>query len=238
LPEVSSIKPRIKEAGRPNQEIKFYYSTLEYDSYAKEGFVAPTGRYRPDRKEREFLTRANIERGKIQVAITAMIRLLAPDYSTEKQERREYLLYESDWFAKNWLGAEIPPLRGHVEGRYLEQTKRLVTSTNIETGRVDVVYERGAPRMVHTIPFDKKEVDKVLFGEHPFGPDSINITNLDEVLYYGKFEGIRGISTFRCNDYTYDQFVMPGWEKFLELAIRPGGPANRKPMPDKTRYAT
>jgi len=56
-----------------------------------------------------------------------------------------------------------------MEGRYLEQTKNLVTNTNIETGRVDVVYERGAPRMVHTIAFSNKEVDKVLFGELPFG---------------------------------------------------------------------
>ena len=36
---------------------------------------------------------------------------------------------------------------------------------------------------------------------------------------------LRGIPTFRCPDYTYDQFVTPKWTDFVELAIRPGGPA-------------
>lgn len=117
-------------------------------------------------------------------------------------------MWASDWFAKNWLGADIPPVRGHIEGSHLEQTKRLVVNTDVKLdGSIDAVYERGAPRTVFTIPFSKKEVDKVLFGEHPFGADSINITNADNVVYYGKFERIRGVSGFRCNDYTYEQFV-------------------------------
>ena len=138
------------------------------------------------------------------------------------------------------LGADIPPLRGHIEGVHLEQTKRLVINADVKLdGGIDAVYQSGAPRPVHTIPFSKKEVDKFLFGEHPLGADSMNITNPDNVVYNGKFEGIRGVSGFRCNDYTYDQFVTPGWEQFLELARKSGGPASRQLIvPDKPKLIT
>lgn len=82
---------------------------------------------------------------------------------------------------------------------------------------------------MYNIPFTKKKVDEILNSEHPFGADSINITDKDRVIFYGKFSDILGVPSFRCCDYTIDQFCAPEWKKFLELAIRPGGPANRVP---------
>ena len=99
-----------------------------------------------------------------------------------------------------------------------------------ETGRVEPYYIKGMPRDVYFIPFTKTTVDKILNSEHPFGADSINITDKDKILYYGKFSDVLGIPSFRCMDYTYEQFTnTPEWKRFLELAIRPGGPAGRVP---------
>ncbi len=96
-----------------------------------------------------------------------------------------------------------------------------------KTGVQRSQYVMGLPRTVYTIPFTKKAVDEALENEHPFGPDSINTTDKDAIKWYGKFDNILGLQSFRCADFTYEQFTVPEWKTFLELATRPGGPANR-----------
>ena len=46
-----------------------------------------------------------------------MIRQLAIDYSTEKEEEKEYLTWVSDWSAKNYQEVQIF-VRGHIEGTF------------------------------------------------------------------------------------------------------------------------
>ena len=89
------------------------------------------------------------------------------------------------------------------------------------------------PKTVYTIPFSKKAVDEALESKHPFGPDSINTTDKDSVIYYGKFNKILGMESFRCGDYTYEQFIEPEWKDFLALAIQEGGPQRRVRYPDE-----
>ena len=36
-----------------------------------------------------------------------MQRTRAIDYSSEKEEKREFLVYMSDWLANNWLGNNL-----------------------------------------------------------------------------------------------------------------------------------
>ena len=143
----------------------------------------------------------------------------------------------SDWSAKNYQVVPIH-VRSHIEGVFTQQTKQLATQYNHETGETQGHYEMGVPRVVFNIPFTPKKVDELLHSEHPFGPDSVNITNDSKVKFYRKYEGLRGIQSFRCNDYTYDQFVTPKWNDFVELAIRPGGPAARIPVKQKPSFIT
>lgn len=104
------------------------------------------------------------------------------------------------------------------------QVRKLVNKVN-EQGKLTSMYVRGEPKTAYSIPFTKAEVDKYLKGEHPFGPDSINITDPDNVVFYGKFEHVdSGTMPFRSNTYSYEQFVTPEWRQFAELACRPGGP--------------
>ncbi len=218
--EISKIKPtNVKQRTAP----RFTYNTGAYDSYIQEGFDLPNRL--PDKFERQFLSRVDVEKGPIKVRITTMIRQLGIDYSTEKQLKKEYLTFISDWHAKNWLDAEVPPVISYIEGKHMQQMKRLVTK-KLGNGEEEAYYEKAQPREVFTIPFTKKAVDDILFNEHPFGKDSLNITDPDKLMFYGSNQ--LGIMPFRCGDYTYEQFVTPEWKQFVELAIRPGGPANRK----------
>ena len=58
----------------------------------------------------------------------------------------------------------------------------------------------------------------ILYGKHPFGEDSINVTEPEDVIFYGKIANQLGIMNFICADYTYEQFVIPEWKQFVELA--------------------
>lgn len=104
---------------RNEMKIKFNYSTAGYDTYTKEGFIPPLEHKRPDKWEHRFLNKVDIDQGKIKVQITKLFRLRATDYSTDKREKKEYLMWESNWYAKNWLGEELAMLE-HLEGKYRE----------------------------------------------------------------------------------------------------------------------
>ncbi len=227
--EVSSIKPDLGTGQKERKEPRFTYSTAEYQSYIKNGFGAPELINRSDKFEVRFLNQVDLSQcknNKITVKILNMQRTRAIDYSSEKEEKREFLVYMCDWLANNWLGNQIA-VRSHIEGKHKELTKQLVTKMDSESGRVNAYYVKGPTRTVHTIPFTKKTVDKILNDPNPFGADSENITDKDSVTFYGKFEGERGIQTMRCGDYTFEQFVTPEWNRFVELAVRKGGPAAR-----------
>ncbi len=228
--EVSSIVPGQEE--RSKKELKFSYSTAAYDSYVKEGFEAPDVDHRPDKWEYRFLAAVDPGKGKVKVRITRMFRIRAIDYSTEKNESKDYLYYETEWTAKQWNGNELGPVE-HIVGMHKEQIKKLqLGDFDAKTGVQRSQYVKGLPKVVYTIKFTKKAVDEALENEHPFGPDSLNVTDKESIKYYGFIKGL-GLESFRCGDYTYSQFVTPEWKQFVELAIQEGGPQKRVRYPDE-----
>ena len=135
--EISSIIPQTKKVGdkkviggrttvQTPEEIKFSYDLSGYTTYEQEGFQPPLPNERFDREEREFLKQVNLDYGKVKVKITNIIRQKQVDPSTnERRERKEYITFESQWFAHDYFGSEIRVL-GHIEGQYWKQTRRLV----------------------------------------------------------------------------------------------------------------
>ena len=63
-------------------------------------------------------------------------------------------------------------LTSHIEGKYIQQTKILVTKLPNQLGVVNAYYEKSAAREAYTIPFTKTAIDKLQEGKTPFGPDS------------------------------------------------------------------
>ena len=72
-----------------------------------------------------------------------------------------------------------------------------MTKMDSENGRVNAYYVKGPPRTVHTIPFSKKAVERYLTIPIRFGADSQNITDINSVTFYGKFDGETRIQTMR-----------------------------------------
>ena len=114
-----------------------------------------------------------------------MIRQKAVDFSTgERRERKEYLIFTSEWYGYDYFGAEIKMGRTHIEGKYLQQVRKLVNKLDMKTGRMNSWYELDIPRVAFNIPFSKENVDKYPLNPHPFGPDSENITDPNQVGLY------------------------------------------------------
>jgi hypothetical protein len=126
---------------------------------------------------------------------------------------------------KNRRIAEIKMGRIHIEGQYKKQTRKLVNKLDMKTGIMDCYYEMGIPEIAYSILFSKENADKYLLNPHPFGPDSENITDPNQVVYYGKFEQVdTSTQAHGDNTYNYEQFVLPEWRDFCELTNRPVGP--------------
>ena len=95
----------------------------------------------------------------------------------------------------------------------MNQQKELVTKKDHRTGEETAYYTKGQPRETFYIPFTKKKVDEIL-GKHPFGPDSVNITHKDRVLYYGKFRYAE--PPFRSSSFNYDEFTTWTFQQMLD----------------------
>ena len=128
--------------------------------------------------EREFLSKVDLTQGPILVTVTNMVRTMAVDWDSPKRERKEYFYYTSEWEAKDRLGNVIKCPHEN-EGKFIEQTKIIKTKLNSSTKEEEQYYERGTPRDVYTIPWNKKTADAILTSEKYFGEDSINITNIE-----------------------------------------------------------
>jgi hypothetical protein len=66
--------------------------------------------------------------------------------------------------------------------------------------------------------------------------DIINNSNgtiIDEILFYGHFTNSRLGPSFRCDKYTYDQFINSSMEELERLGRKEGGPQGNAPRPTK-----
>jgi len=163
----------------------------------------------------------DLSKGKIRMKVNAIIRQLAPDWAanSDGEKRNEFLTGNTSWFGQNWLGEKLAC--EHIEGVYMDQQKELFTKRDSKTGEVTAHYRKAPPRETFYVPFTKKKVDEIL-GEHPFGPDSINITNLDQVLFYGKFRYARPL--FRSHSFNYEEFTNWTFQQMLDKASKVKSP--------------
>lgn len=88
-----------------------------------------------DIQEKAFLSRVDIEGGgPITRTVTKIVRLKAPDYSIPRKERKEYLVYYSNWYGKVWQGRRIQPVTDNLEGMYYDQETESIIERNQRVG--------------------------------------------------------------------------------------------------------
>jgi hypothetical protein len=233
---VSKIKPTDEEIQKkvknpkikPKEKVKF--NDRSYQSYIENGFyIDPTDTSndrtylicRIRQQKLDFINRIDLSKGKFTNTIFSMKRLKAPDYDEEGNETKpkEWLVYEEQWRAKNWLGKKM--FCSNIEGEYKECTKVLETEFDAETGDLNAKWVQGASRTRYYIPFTKKNVEQIIKNSPDADPNEIRFV----VQIPNSFKGVG----FRSGNYTLSQFVSD-WDTVEDLARREGGANGQKPI--------
>jgi hypothetical protein len=149
---LSPVKPE-SEVQKP----KLVYNNKTYQSYLDIGFdedSIPRSIKAPEQRKREFLSRVDLSKGGIDRKITLIRRIKAAD-------KKEYITYSEDWYGKNWLGQKISPVRGNIEGVWMEQEKE-PDIKQTENGPEIAGYKKSGEHPVYDIVFSKENVDKII----------------------------------------------------------------------------
>jgi hypothetical protein len=207
---VSTVKPEAQQ--KPKPDIKWNDGDMK--AYQDIGLVPPSN---VCRFELKFLNDVDLRKGPIERSVLRMIRLFAPDYSTPKHERKQYVCYEERWDGKDWRGK---PLRvDHFEGVY---TKRYLRPHFNDKGDLD--YNELDPTradLTYTIPWNKKTIDEII-------ANSAN-TNKYSIAFIIKFApedsvafGYNPRMATRSN-FSYEQFAEWEWADVYNYQVAPTG---------------
>jgi hypothetical protein len=92
---LSTVKPDVPK----KPEVKIEYNDRSYQSYINNGFPdnIPSSIRGPCDRMQQFLNKVDLRKGPIEKTVRMIVRLRAPDYSTKKNERKEFIYYSEDW---------------------------------------------------------------------------------------------------------------------------------------------
>lgn len=148
------------------------------------------------KREMDFLSKVNLDKGPLKRRITKMIR--------QKVDGQEYLTFTENWTAYDWVGREIDPVTDRLEGMLSYPKMDIVLD---EKGQ-RIGRKRNGMITKYEIPFSPAAVDKWL--------EETN-TPKDELKYTVKQPG----GTRRCEG-SYEQFLYP-WNQAVDAMMKDGG---------------
>jgi hypothetical protein len=210
-------------------EIQFNEKTLE--SFEKEELEPPHGTLTLKAQYDKFKAQFKEDKGPLQQIITRMHRKSKIVFDEEgKAVKKDYLTYEVDYHAKNWLSNDLF-IRGHIHGMHHEPKFRATTKLDPETGNHIINNENDGIQEVYDIELTDKNRKQVI-------QDIINKSIgslIDNIKFYGHFESsIKGPS-FRCDQFSYDQFINSSFDELEALARKQGGPQGNAPRLSKDK---
>lgn len=208
---LSTIKPDVPK----KPEVKIEYNNRSIESFTSNGFAdaIPRSVYGPRDRMQMFLNKVDLRKGPIEKTVRMIVRLRAPDYSTPKHERKEFVYYFEDWNANDWLGIPIDLFSEHIEGKYIEcMTKPKLDERTGE--HVDNVF--AGTRESYYIPFTKKNVDEIIANSAHSDKDSIKF-----IIKFGMEDSPDSFQVSTRNVFSYDKFVNWSWDKLREYQYWP-----------------
>ena len=178
----------------------------------------------------QFLSKVDLRKGKLERTVRMIVRLRAPDWNSEKHERKEFIYYTEDWTAKDWLGIPIDPFCDHMEGKYLECLSK--PKLDERTGEhVDNVF--AGTRESYYIPFSKKNIDEIIANSAYSTKESIRF-----IIKFGMEDSPDGFQMTTRNQFSYEQFANWSWEKLREWQYYPVDELFNRPKAFKSKTPT
>jgi hypothetical protein len=157
----SKLHPNRTQVRVHTREVpKIEYNDKDVTAYTNLGLEIPetVGRW-----ENRFLSRVDVSKGPIERSVIAMVRLKAPDYSSNEKvpPREEWIYYQERWDGKDWRGVPLNPVGEHIEGVWTKQFTKPHFSQ--ETGEIDYYQlDTTKAHTIYYIPYSKKAVDDII----------------------------------------------------------------------------
>jgi hypothetical protein len=193
-------------------EIQFNERTFE--AYQNESLDPPNGILSDKARLDKFKSKFKQDKAPLQIIIKSMHRRPVITFDeTGKAVKKDYLTYTTEYHGKDWLGNDIW-IREHIHGVYNKPTFRVITTLDRETGDYIEKKEYGGIAEEYYIELTEKNRKQVI-------EEIINKSNGTFVenirFYYHVPSSIKG-PPFRCDQFTYDQFINSSLEELESLA--------------------
>jgi hypothetical protein len=169
----------------------------------------------------KFKSKFRKDKAPLRIIIRTMNRrqIQAYDEKTGKAAKKDYLTYNVDFLGKDWLENDMA-IRGHIEGMSTKPKFKTMFKLDTETGEhipnkeydgvVDDFY-------IELTDKNRKDVIQNIIN-------NCNGSAIDRIKYYGHFNDSVGGRAFRCDLYSYDQFINSSLDELERLGRKEGGP--------------
>ena len=167
--------------------------------------------------EKRFLSMVDVSKGPIERTVTSMVRLKAPDYSTNEKvpPRKEWIFYQEKWEGLDHRGIPLNPVGDHFEGKWIKQFTK--PHWDDKTGEIDYYeLDTSKPQTIYTIPYSKKAVDDIISKSAKTDKDSIIFT-----IKFDSADNPWGPAPPTRNQFNYEQFSSWSWDKICGIHYKP-----------------
>jgi hypothetical protein len=194
-------------------DLGFSLSAYEFEIYGPSGRKLDSNGKGTD----NFFSAVDVSEEPIKQQITTLRRLKAYEYYKNKHDRQERRVREYITYDVNLEG--VDHWGNIIRTRLIKQGLSFVPNVRIkitsdEHGRKQATYTYDNLRNKYYLPFSKKAVDDLLAKTN---------SNKDNIRYY-VFVGSdpnSHITKFRCDQYTYSDFVNKTFEELESQAFAP-----------------
>jgi hypothetical protein len=208
-------------------EVQFNERTFE--TYGQEGLDPPRGILAVKARYEKFKSKFKEDKGPLQIVIKSMHRRPKIIFDkTGKAIKKDFLTYTTEYIGHDWLGNEMRVI-DNIEGVFTKPRMKVTTKLDPETGNHIPKKEYDGEVEEYYIELTDKNRKQVI-------QDIINKSNgstIENIIFYGHFPGSIKGPPFRCDQFTYDQFINSSFGELETLARKGGGPQGNAPRPSK-----
>jgi hypothetical protein len=193
-------------------EVQFNERTFE--AYGQEGLDPPRGILAVKARYEKFKSKFKEDKGPLQIIIKSMHRRPKIIFDkTGKAIKKDFLTYTTEYIGHDWLGNEMRVI-DNIEGVFTKPRMKVTTKLDPETGDHIPKKEYDGEVEEYYIELTGKNRKQVI-------EDIINKSNgtfIENIKFYGHFPGSIKGPPFRCNQFTYDQFINCSLDELERLA--------------------
>jgi hypothetical protein len=195
-------------------ESKIQFNERTIEAFEKEKLDIPRVLAEKERNDK-FKSKFKEEKGALQKIIKSMHRRPVITFDGKgKAVKKDVLTYVSEYHGKDWRGNDLWE-RGRIDGVYYKPKFRVTTTLDPETG--DHIPNKVFDGMTEEYYIELTEKNRKQVIEDII--NKCNGTIIDFIkFYYHVPQSSKGGMSFRCDQYTYDQFINSSLDEMERLA--------------------